>query len=120
MKHGVTSYYGENVGQSFEHIGFGRRCDQGLEHEQGERGWARAKALFAQPEEDKRDYHAPGGGGKRGYTPLGTEIARDATENDLKEFWHIGRDLPPGHPFTAAMPANIWPSEIEEIGRAHV
>src|SRR3546814_14631044 len=89
------------------------RCDAGLGPALVERCWALARALFTQPEECKRAYHVPGGGAQRGYTPLGTEIARDATENDLKEFWHIGRDLPPGHPFTAAMPANIWPSEIE-------
>src|SRR3546814_10674915 len=61
-------------------------CDHGLDPALVERGWALAKVLFAQPEEVKRAYHAPGGGGQRGYTPLGTEIARDATENDLKEF----------------------------------
>src|SRR3546814_12389157 len=92
-------------------------CDHGLDPALVERGWALAKALFAQPEEVKRAYHAPGGGGQRGYTPLGTEIARDATENDLKEFWHIGRDLPPGHPFTAAMPANIWRTEDSRVGK---
>src|SRR3546814_7293856 len=82
-----------------------------------ERGWALAKALFAQPEEVKRAYHVPGGGGQRGYTPLGTEIARDATENDLKEFWHIGRDLPPGHPFTAAMRSEEHTSELQSLMR---
>lgn len=51
-------------------------------------------------------------GGQRGYTPFGTEIARGATENDLKEFWHIGRDLPAHHPFSGRMPANLWPAEV--------
>lgn len=51
-------------------------------------------------------------GGQRGYTPFGTEIARGATENDLKEFWHIGRDLPAHHPFSGRMPANMWPAEV--------
>lgn len=113
MKHGATPAFAEDLGQSFEHFGFAMVCDHGLDPALVKRGWALAKALFAQPEEVKRAYHVPGGGGQRGYTPLGTEIARDATENDLKEFWHIGRNLPLGHPFAAVMPANFWPSEIE-------
>jgi isopenicillin N synthase-like dioxygenase len=32
---------------------------------------------------------------------------------DLKEFWHVGRDLPEGHPLAAFMAPNVWPSEIE-------
>src|SRR3546814_1719994 len=95
MTHGAATAFADNLVQSFEHFGFAMICDHGLDPALVERGWALAKALFAQPEEVKRAYHAPGGGGQRGYTPLGTEIARDATENDLKEFWHIGRDLPP-------------------------
>eukprot|EP01050_Picozoa_sp_SAG11_P017379 SAG11_NODE_2502_length_3279_cov_1.547627_2_plen_80_part_00 len=64
-----------------------------------------------------------GAGGARGYTPFGTEIAQvrpfrcsitelrpwlrgaepsichaqEAEHVDLKEFWHVGRELPPGH-----------------------
>src|SRR3546814_5675211 len=85
MKHGATTAFADDLGQSFERFGFAMICDHGLDPALGERGWALAKALFAQPEEVKRAYHVPGGGGQRGYTPLGTEIARDATENDLED-----------------------------------
>src|SRR3546814_2502616 len=71
MKHGATTAFADNLGQSFEHFGFAMICDHGLDPALVERGWALAKALFAQPEEVKRAYHAPGGGGQRGYTPLG-------------------------------------------------
>ena len=40
----------------------------------------------------------PGGGGARGYTPFGIETAKGAKAHDLKEFWHVGRDLPAGPP----------------------
>ena len=40
--------------------------------------WAKAKDFFALPEDTKRAYHIPGGGGARGYTPFGTEIAKGA------------------------------------------
>ena len=36
-------------------------------------------------------------GGQRGYTPFGKEHAKDSPVHDLKEFWHVGRDLPFGH-----------------------
>jgi isopenicillin N synthase-like dioxygenase len=32
--------------------------------------------------------------------------------HDLKEFWHVGRDLTPGHAFRNHMPDNVWPSEV--------
>jgi isopenicillin N synthase-like dioxygenase len=75
-------------------------------------GWALARAFFALPEEKKRRYDAKANGGQRGYTAFGREIAKGASENDLKEFWHVGRDLPDGNPLAATMPANVWPSEI--------
>ncbi|MEY3658900.1 MAG: hypothetical protein RL425_1661, partial [Pseudomonadota bacterium] len=53
--------------------------------------------------------------GQRGYTPFGTEIAKDAAHVDLKEFWHVGRDLPAGHRFRDHMPDNIWPAELPEF-----
>ena len=40
------------------------------------------------------------------------EIAKGASENDLKEFWHVGRDLAPGDPLAETMPPNVWPTEM--------
>jgi isopenicillin N synthase-like dioxygenase len=45
------------------------------------------------------------------------EAAKGAKLVDLKEFWHVGRTLPAGHPFRADMPDNIWPKEIENFER---
>jgi len=98
-------------GGSFERFGFAIVADHGIPQPLIERAWAMTQALFALPEEEKRRYHIPGGGGARGYTPFGIEIAKDAAANDLKEFWHVGRDLPPGHPFAAKMACNIWPDQ---------
>jgi isopenicillin N synthase-like dioxygenase len=57
-------------------------------------------------------YKIPNGGGARGYTAFGVETAKDSKHHDLKEFWHVGRELPPGHPFNAVMAPNIWVDEI--------
>ncbi len=99
-------------GDSFRHFGFAMVSDHGMDPALIDDAWAKAKAFFALPEEIKRRYLIPGLGGQRGYTAYGTEIAKGARENDLKEFWHVGRDLPEGSPLAASMPPNVWPSEI--------
>ena len=105
--------FAQAIGRSFERFGFAVVADHGIPAELIARAEETAKLFFALPEEVKRSYHIPGQGGARGYTPFKVETARDATHPDLKEFWHIGRELPPGHRFEEVMPANIWPNELE-------
>src|SRR3546814_18177026 len=97
MKHGATTAFADDLGQTFERFGFAMICDHGLDPALVERGWSLAKALFAQPEEVMHAYHVPGGGGQGGYAPLGTEITRDTAANDLKEIWNIGRSSESSH-----------------------
>ena len=101
------------LGGSFERFGFAIVADHGVPQDLIERAWAETAALFALPEGEKRGYHVPGAGGARGYTPFKTEIAKDAKHVDLKEFWHVGRELPAGHRYAADMPANVWPARPE-------
>jgi isopenicillin N synthase-like dioxygenase len=105
--------FAKAFGSSFQRYGFAIVRDHGIDDALIERAWAQTQQLFALPEETKRKGHVPGGGGARGYTPFGIEIAKDAKENDLKEFWHIGRELPAGHRFSDVMAANIWPEAPE-------
>ena len=104
--------FASRLGQSFEEYGFAVIGDHGIPDELIHRAEDKAKAFFALPDEVKRKYHIPGGGGARGYTPFGIETAKGHTAHDLKEFWHVGRELPPGHPFRGHMGDNIWPEEI--------
>ena len=101
------------IGKSFRTFGFAMVRDHGIEQDLIDRAWALTKEFFALPVETKMTYFTPGQGGARGYTPFRTEVAKGATEKDLKEFWHVGRDLPEGSPLAATMPPNVWPSEIE-------
>ncbi|WAT17728.1 isopenicillin N synthase family oxygenase [Aurantiacibacter sp. MUD11] len=103
----------DDLGRSFAEYGFAVVCDHSIPQDLIDRAEELAKEFFALPEETKRSYHLPGGGGARGYTPFGTEIAKDAEVHDLKEFWHIGRTLPEGHKLASYMAPNIWPTEIE-------
>ena len=70
------------------------------------------KRFFALPEETKRKYHVPGIGGARGYTPFMVETAKDSRYPDLKEFWHVGREIARDSQYAADMPPNQWPDEV--------
>ena len=107
-----TDGFAQKLGHSFEEYGFAIIADHGIPDELIHRAEEKAKAFFALPDEVKRKYHIPGGGGARGYTPFGIETAKGATAFDLKEFWHVGRDLAEGHKFRDHMPDNVWPSEV--------
>lgn len=57
---------------------------------------AKTKTFFALPNSAKAAYYTPEEGGRRGYTPFGTESAKGQTVADLKEFWHTGPAAVPG------------------------
>lgn len=68
--------------------------------------------FYALPEAKKRSYISEQGGGQRGYTAFGTENAKGAEVKDLKEFWHVGREVPDDHQFAKYYPKNIWPDDM--------
>jgi isopenicillin N synthase-like dioxygenase len=103
--------FAKALGASFERYGFAIVADHDLDQAGIDAALTDAKAFFALPQECKRAY-VSGKGGQRGYVPFGKETAKGAALHDLKEFWHVGRDLPPGHPFASSMPPNVWPREV--------
>lgn len=60
----------------------------------------------------KMKYVCAEGGGQRGYTAFGVEHAKDNDAPDLKEFWHVGREVADGHEFASFYPKNLWPTEV--------
>ncbi len=109
--------FARELGTSFERYGFAVVTDTGMDQRGIDAARADAKAFFALPD-DVKLAHVSGKGGQRGYVPFGRETAKGAALHDLKEFWHVGRELPPGHPFGASMPPNVWPDEVPGF-RAH-
>jgi isopenicillin N synthase-like dioxygenase len=105
----------DELGNSFAEYGFAIVRDHGIPAELIARAEEKSRAFFALPEEVKLKYHLKGQGGARGYTPFGIERAKDAQGHDLKEFWHVGRTLPPGHALEPFMQPNVWPEEIESF-----
>ena len=70
------------------------------------------RRFFALPTDVKMKYHVEGGGGARGYTPFGVETAKDSRYPDLKEFWHVGREIPRDSNHADVMAPNMWPVEV--------
>lgn len=103
--------FARDLGASFERYGFAVIGDHGLPDAVRDEALDQTRRLFALPEAVKLAYAVPGGAGQRGYTPFGREAAKGADSGDLKEFWHLGRELAPGHPLRAVMPDNLWPAE---------
>ncbi len=100
----------DELGRSFSEYGFAIVRDHGVPAELIAEAERLSREFFALPEAAKRAFHHPGQGGSRGYTPFGTEKAKDADVKDLKEFWHVGRTLPVGHPLSQYMAPNSWPN----------
>jgi isopenicillin N synthase-like dioxygenase len=100
------------IGQSFARFGFAVVADHGIATEIIDAVKADMRAFFALPEATKLAYRIKDGGGQRGYTPFGVEAAKGAKVSDLKEFWHVGRDLPHEHRLYPDAPKNIDAKEI--------
>jgi len=104
--------FAQAMGESYELFGFAVVRDHGLDAGVIDRAVRATKDFFALPEDLKRRYHIAGGAGQRGYIPFGIEAAKGADKVDLKEFWHVGRELGEGHRYRKYMPHNVWPAEI--------
>jgi len=93
--------------RAFSEYGFIALKNHGLDPALRERAFGVIEAFFSLGEEEKRRYFVEGGGGARGYTPFGVEVAKDESAPDLKEFFHVGRELT-----NSNLPKNIFPEEV--------
>lgn len=79
------------------------------------RAYALSTQLFAQADTAKKSWISDDGGNQRGYTPFGKEHAKNSRLGDLKEFWHVGRELAPQHRLKKFFPDNVWPTTIADF-----
>lgn len=103
------------LGAAYREWGFCGIRGHGIPAELIEGAYDAFRCFFALPDDVKRKYHVPGGGGARGYTPFMVETAKDSRYPDLKEFWHIGREIPRDSKYADVMPPNLWPEEVPEF-----
>jgi len=107
-----SARFAQDIAAAYAEYGFVIIQNHGIDKALIEHCLACFRRFFALPAEEKLRYKIPNGGGARGYTAFGIETAKGAQHSDLKEFWHVGRELPPGHPFSEVMAPNIWVDSI--------
>ena len=100
------------LGAAYREWGFCGVSHHGISPALVEDAYRSFHAFFALPDEVKRKYHVAGAGGARGYTPFGIETAKDSKYPDLKEFYHIGREIPDDSRYREFMAPNVWPAEV--------
>ncbi len=107
----------EQIGSAYREWGFCGIRGHGIPAALVGGSYEAFREFFALPTEVKLKYHLKGGGGARGYTPFGVETAKDSRYPDLKEFWHIGREIDRGSRHADVMPPNLWPDEVPGFRR---
>lgn len=103
-----------DIGAAYREFGFCGISHHGIPKQLIDDAYAVFQRFFALPDAVKMKYVA-GPGGTRGLTPFKVETAKGAQLPDLKEFWHIGREIPRDSKYAAIMAANMWPEEVLEF-----
>lgn len=111
-RHVQSADFARDIAAAYAEYGFVIIENHGIDKTLIDRCLDCFQGFFALPVEEKLRYQMKGAGGARGYTAFGIETAKGARHHDLKEFWHVGRELPPGHPFNQVMAPNIWVDSI--------
>ena len=103
------------LGAAFHNIGFIAVRNHFLDAALQERLYSAIRKFFALPDEVKARYGGADIAGQRGYTAKGKEHAKGRNTGDLKEFYHVGQELPAAELTKEGYPANIWPAEVPEL-----
>lgn len=95
------------LGEAFHQVGFVGVVNHGVPKPLVEGFYEEAKAFFSLPLETKLKYEIAGMSGQRGYTAFGKEHAKHSKVGDLKEFFQIGQEVPPGGHSADDYPDNV-------------
>jgi isopenicillin N synthase-like dioxygenase len=114
----VKQKFVETLGEAYNNIGFVAIRNHFLTPDMQDRLYEAIRKFFALPGEVKKKYEQSGIAGQRGYTGKGKEHAKGRNTGDLKEFYHVGQDLPTDVLAMEGYPANIWPIEVPEFKTA--
>lgn len=108
------------LGKALTDLGFFAVTHHGVDSQLIKRCYGLCEAFFTQPDEVKCKSERPELKGQRGFTSFGRESAKDAKAADLKEYFHVGRELDDRHPELSKYGPNIWPSppDVPDVFRA--
>lgn len=109
-----------SLGTACQNIGFIAVRNHFLDETQQQKLYIAIRKFFALSDHHKTRYERPDLAGQRGYTAKGKEHAKGRNTGDLKEFYHIGQELPEDQLRMEGYPPNIWPVEIPEFKSAAV
>jgi isopenicillin N synthase-like dioxygenase len=104
----------DNIMVGLKEYGFIILKDHTIAQSKVDNAYELVKEFFKLPTDTKMKYKLQNGG-QRGYTPFKVEHAKDNKHPDLKEFWHVGRDLLASSQYHGIYPENVWPSEIKNL-----
>ena len=103
------------VGQAYEEFGFCCFTGHGVDPALVQQAYEVCREFFQSDRAVKMKTFVQGKAGTRGYTPLKIETAKTSKLADLKEFYHVGRDVSvgpfgdPQHSMERAVGAQVVP-----------
>lgn len=102
------------AGRAYREFGFCGFSNHGIPDAVIDAAYDAFRRFFDLPPEQKNAFRSEPGG-QRGYTPFGTERARDNPVPDLKEFFHVGREVDGPNPWPEILRPNRWPDRPPEF-----
>jgi isopenicillin N synthase-like dioxygenase len=110
----AQSRFAAALRDALQEYGFASVSDHGIDPDLIRRTYRCCKRFF---ELEVREKLKLGGspGGARGYTGFGIEHAKDRAQPDLKEFFHVGRELPAEPARSHEILPNRWPAAAPEM-----
>ncbi|MEC9465170.1 MAG: 2-oxoglutarate and iron-dependent oxygenase domain-containing protein, partial [Myxococcota bacterium] len=100
----------KTLGEALVDLGFFAVTNHGVDPTLIKRAYSLSESFFSLQEERKLAYEFEELRGQRGFVSFGREHAKGVDAPDLKEFWHVGRELAQGHELESVYGHNIWPS----------
>ena len=117
---GQKKQFVSDLGTAFHSIGFVAIRNHFLGDHLQQELYAAIRKFFALPDAAKARCEQAGLAGQRGYTGKGKEHAKGRNTGDLKEFYHIGQELPTEELLRENYPPNIWCEQVPELKTAGV
>ncbi len=110
----IPHLFSEKAGDALRDVGFFSLIDHGIETSLIEQAFNVNEKFFSLSEDQKKKFENPTLRGQRGFVSFGKESAKNNDLFDLKEFYHVGREIPVGFnasPSESIYAENIWPTE---------